>query len=218
MVKVDRLENNTTKKVLIGKNNPLGSTLTEKGVNFAIFSQYAEEVFLFLFDDPYSESTDTIKLKYQKDNVWHCFVSGIKSGQIYGYKINGDYDPAKGLRFNKNKLLIDPYTKALTGKSINEDNLLLGYDAKAYDKDLVIDCRDNTKFVSKSIVVDDSFDWQNDVLPKIPSEKLIIYETHVKGFTAHPSSGVKNKGTYLGFIEKIPYLKMLGINAVEFLP
>ncbi len=219
MVKVERLEHNTTKKILPGRNNPLGAALTDEGVNFALFSQHAEEVFLLFFDDHYdSEPTDIIKLKYRKDNVWHVFVSGIKSGQLYGYKIKGDYESAKGLRFNKNKLLIDPYAKALTGKAVNEDNLLLGYDAESKEKDLVIDHRDNTKFVSKSIVIDDYFDWQNDVSPNIPSEKLIIYEAHVKGFTAHPSSGVKHKGTYLGFIQKIPYLKKLGINAVEFLP
>ena len=122
------------------------------------------------------------------------------------------------MRFNGNKLLIDPYAKAVTGKIRNTDNLLLAYDPNAYVKDLSIDNRDNTHIVPKSIVVDDNFDWQGDALPDIPLEKLIIYEVHLKGFTAHRSSGVKNPGTYSGFIEKIPYLKDLGINAVEFLP
>ena len=122
------------------------------------------------------------------------------------------------MRFNGNKLLIDPYAKAVTGKIRNTDNLLLAYDPNAYVKDLSSDNRDNTHIVPKSIVVDDNFDWQGDALPDIPLEKLIIYEVHLKGFTAHRSSGVKNPGTYSGFIEKIPYLKDLGINAVEFLP
>ena len=113
---------------------------------------------------------------------------------------------------------MDPYSRALTGKFKNIDNLLLGYDASSWGKDLTKDGRDNTRLVPKSIVVDDSFDWQGDAPPDIPREDLIIYEVHVKGFTAHRSSGVRRPGTYPGFVEKIPYLKELGINAVEFLP
>jgi glycogen operon protein len=122
------------------------------------------------------------------------------------------------MRFNEHKLLIDPYAKALTGKFTNKDNLLLAYDPQSHGRDLTPDLRDNTGIVPKSIVIDDTFDWQGDIRPENPFEKLILYEVHLKGFTAHKSSGVRQPGTYLGFIEKVPYLKELGINAVELLP
>ena len=132
--------------------------------------------------------------------------------------MRGEHDPARGLRFNEQKLLIDPYAKALTGKCVNKDNLLLPYDPNAEDKDLSLDLRDNTASVPKSIVIDDAFDWQGDAPPSIPFEKTIIYEAHLKGFTAHASSRVAKPGTYPGFIEKIPHLVSLGVTAVELLP
>jgi isoamylase len=208
----------TGKKISAGKFYPLGAYQYEDGVNFAIYSKYAKEVFLFLFDSPDNGPTDIIRLEDRDRFIWHVFVHGIKEGQLYGYKVRGEYDPAHGMRFNEHKLLMDPYAKALSGKFKNSENLLLGHDAQSPEKDLVIDTRDNTSLVPKSIVVDNSFDWQGDVHPDIPCEKLVIYEVHLKGFTAHGSSGVKNSGTYLGVTEKIPYLKDLGINAVEFLP
>ncbi|NWG13184.1 MAG: glycogen debranching protein GlgX [Acidobacteria bacterium] len=120
--------------------------------------------------------------------------------------------------FNEHKLLLDPYAAALTGKCVNTDNLLLGYEALSPLKDLRPDERDNDHVMPKCIVIDQTFDWQGDRRPETPIERLIIYEVHVKGFTAHPSSGVAKPGTYLGFIEKIPYLKSLGVTAVELLP
>ncbi len=162
--------------------------------------------------------SDIIQLENRTRYIWHAFVEGVKAGQLYGYKVRGEYHPQYGMRFNENKLLMDPYAKALTGKFRNADNLLLPYDPNAPDKDLYMDQRDNTHVVPLSIVIDDRFDWQGDVSPHIPPEKLILYEVHLKGFTAHPSSGVSHPGTYRGFIEKIPYLQGLGINAVEFLP
>src|SRR5512139_2449430 len=212
------LKHKTTRNILPGRYDPLGATLSEKGVNFAIYSQHASEVFLLLFDRPDSEPTDIIRLENRTKFIWHAFVQGLKAGQLYGYKVRGDFSPGYGMRFNENRLLIDPYTKALTGKFKNKDNLLLAYDPKSPLRDLSKDGRDNASAVPKSIVVDDHFDWQGDVPPDIPFQKLIIYEVHLKGFTAHRSSGVKEPGTYLGFIEKIPYLKDLGITAVEFLP
>ena len=212
------LEHKTHRKISTGKYHPLGATLYEEGVNFAIHSQYASEVFLLLFDRPDGGPTDIIKLENRTKHIWYTFIHGLKAGQLYGYKIKGDFNPSYGMRFNENKLLIDPYAKAFTGKLRNVDNLLLAYDSNSSLKDLSKDNRDNTLVVPKSIVVDDHFDWQGDVPPDIPFQELIIYEVHLKGFTAHRSSGVKNPGTYLGFIEKIPYLRDLGINAVEFLP
>ncbi|MBI1811246.1 MAG: glycogen debranching protein GlgX [Nitrospirae bacterium] len=213
-----RLTPKTDKEISSGKHFPLGATLYNSGINFAIYSQHASEVFLLLFDRPDGEPTDIIRLENRTKYVWYAFVHGLKAGQLYGYKIKGDFNPSYGMRFNESKLLIDPYAKALTGKIRDIDNLLLSYDPNSPYKDLSIDMRDNTRIVPKAVIVDDSFDWQGDTSPDIPLEKLIIYEVHLKGFTAHGSSRVKNPGTYSGFIEKIPYLKDFGINAVEFLP
>jgi glycogen operon protein len=212
------LKHRTTKTTLPGKYYPLGATLYPDGVNFAIYSQYAAEVFLLLFDTPDGEPTDIIQLEHPTKFIWHTFIKGLKAGQLYGYKMKGEYNPAQGLRFNEHKLLIDPYAKALTNKATNTDNLLLAFDPHSPVKDLSPDTRDNTHIVPKSIVMNNAFDWQWDISPDIPFEKLVIYEVHLKGFTAHSSSSVKYPGTYVGFIEKIPYLKELGINAVEFLP
>ena len=208
----------TTKRLSPGTIAPLGATLTPMGVNFALFSRNAKEVRLELFDDPAGEPTDVIRVEAQSRFIWHVFVHGLKAGQFYAYRVLGDFDPARGLRFNPAKLLIDPYAKALTGKAENTDNLLLGYDPGDPRHDLALDTRDSGRVVPKCIVVDDAFDWQGDAPPDIPLEQLLIYEVHVKGFTAHPSSRVAHPGTYLGFIEKIPHLRRLGINAVELLP
>jgi glycogen operon protein len=208
----------TGRKVSEGKYYPLGATPTKDGVNFAIYSQNAREVYLLLFDRPDGEPSDVIRLEYQSRYIWYACVHGLKSGQLYGYKVRGEYTPAYGMRFNGNKLLMDPYAKALTGKFVDRDNLLLAYDPGDPVADLSRDDRDNTRIVPKSIVVDDAFDWQGDTPPDYHLEKLFIYEVHLKGFTAHPTSRVEHPGTYLGFIERIPYLKSLGINAVELLP
>ncbi len=211
------LKHCTNKKLSTGAVNPRGATLKKNGVNFSIFSRYAQEIYVLLFDSPEGNPTDIIKLNCS-GNLWHIYVHGITAGQLYGYKVKGPYNPAQAMRFNEYKLLIDPYAKALTGKHRNIDHLLQGYDCNAEEKDLVKDYRDNTHIVPKSIVIDDAFDWQGDKPPAIPFKDLIIYEVHLKGFTAHYSSDVVYPGTYLGFIDKIPYLKELGINVVEFLP
>jgi glycogen operon protein len=150
--------------------------------------------------------------------VFHAFVQGLKAGQLYGFRARGPHDPRRGFRFNENKLLLDPWAKAVSGKPKNEANLLLGYDANDAWRDLSFDARDSSRVMPKAIVVDDAFDWQNDRAPHIPFEETIVYEAHVKGFTADPSSRAKNPGTYLGFIDRIPHLVDLGVNAVELLP
>lgn len=188
------------------------------GVNFALYSQHAKSVSLLFFDSPDGPATDVIAVENKTENIWHVFVHEIRAGQLYAYKVDGEYNPGVGLRFNPNKLLIDPYAKALTAPFNNIEHKLFSYDLNAPDKDLVMDTRDNTDCVPKCIVIDDHFDWQNDQKPKHPKENSLIYEVHLKGFTAHGSSKVKTPGTYLGFIEKIPYLKELGVTAVELLP
>jgi isoamylase len=212
------LAHKTGRKTEAGKYYPLGATVQDGGVNFALYSKHAREVFLLLFDGPSGPPTDTIRLDNCSRHIWHCFVQGIGPGQLYGYKVRGEYNPERGLRFNEHKLLLDPYARALTGKVANHDNLLLGYDPLAPGRDAVMDSRDSSAVLPKCIVMGGSFDWQGDERLDIPLPELIIYEVHVKGFTAHPSSGVRHPGTYLGFIEKIPYLRDLGINAVEFMP
>jgi len=211
------LKQKTTRNTTQGNKRFLGAVLERDGVNFCVFSKYAKAVYLLLFDALNSDPTDIILLNKTGD-YWHVFVKDIKPGQLYGYKASGDYNPSQGMRFNETKLLIDPYAKALTSKASNTDKLLFGYDYKSPLKDLVKDDRENSQIVPKSIVVDDTFDWQDVTSPNVSIEDLIIYETHLKGFTASRSSGVKSSGTYMGFIEKIPYLKDLGVNAVELLP
>jgi isoamylase len=212
------LEHRTSRRLSPGRFYPRGATLQDDGVNFALFSRNATEVYLLLFDSPDAPPSDIIRVQNRTRLVWHTFVHGVKAGQLYAYKVRGPYEPAHGLRFNENKLLLDPCAHAVTGKCINRDNLLLSYDPLSPAGDLSFDARDNTDVMPKCVVVDHSFDWGGDRRHDIPLERLIVYEVHVKGFTAHPSSGVSRPGTYLGFIERIPYLKELGVNAVELLP
>jgi isoamylase len=204
--------------VVPGSSYPLGATSTPEGINFALLSRHADAVELVLFDDPQGAPAEVIPVTDKDRFIWHVFVPGLQAGQLYGYRVHGPFDPAHGLRFNPNKLLLDPYAKELTGKAFNDDNLLLAYDPSAPEHDLALDTRDNSRVMPKCVVVDDAFDWQQDCALFVPLERLLIYEVHLKGFTAHPSSAVARPGTYLGFIEKIPYLKSLGVNAVELLP
>jgi isoamylase len=211
-------EQRTDRIVSSGHFHPLGATPMRDGTNFALLSRHATEVYLELFDAPDGPPTDVIRLAQRTRHVFHAFVYGVAPNQLYGYRVCGPYDPAHGHRFNPAKLLIDPYAKALTGKPRSTAGLLLGYDTASSVRDLAIDTRDDSHLVPKAVVIDDAFDWDGDVPPAVPFEELVIYEVHLKGFTAHPSSKVTHPGTYLGFIEKIPHLVELGVNAVELLP
>jgi isoamylase len=218
VVMVYELKHATSRRLSPGRYYPLGASMEPTGSNFALYSEHASEVYLLLFSNADGPPSDIIRLEYKTKNIWHTFVEGIKAGQMYGYKVRGEFNPAMGLRFNEHKLLLDPYAKAFTGKCHNRDNLLLPYDSMAIPRGFVPDTRDNTSIMPKCLVIDDQFDWNGDVPMHLPMEKLLIYEVHVKGFTAHPSSNVSYPGSYLGFIEKIPHLVDLGINTVEFLP
>ncbi len=195
-----------------GNAYPLGATCYSQGVNFSIFSKNAEHVELWLFDKEedaspsriYSLSAD----KHRSFYYWHIFIDGLKSGQLYGYKIFGPSIPEEGLRFDGDKLILDPYTRAVA----NFDN---------YDREMAKVPGDNTANALKSVVINPlEFDWEDDQPINIPYSESVIYELHVKGMTAHSNSGISEeiKGTYLGLIEKIPYLKELGITSVEFMP
>jgi isoamylase len=213
------LSHRTAKTVVKGREYPLGATVVDGGVNFALYSRNAAAVYLLLFDKPNDAPTDVIQLQIRDKFIWHAEVRGVEAGQLYGYKVEGDYRPEWGLRFNDAKLMLDPYAKAVTAKFRNDDNLLLAYEAHPGGGEFVKDTRDTTTSSPKSIVIDDQgFDWERDRAPDIKLEQLFIYEVHVKGFSAHPSAKVKSPGTYLGFIEKIPHLQRLGVNAVELLP
>ncbi len=213
-----QLETRTRRVIRAGSFHPLGATADADGTNFAIYSRNATNVFLLLFDDPRGEPTDVIELEARTRFVFHAHVAGVRPGQLYGYRVRGPFDPARGHRFNENKLLLDPYAKAVSGKPKNVDNTLLAYDPRDPARDLSFDARPNDRDVPKAIVVDDTFDWRGDRPPQIPFNQMIVYEVHLRGFTADPSSKVSSPGTYLGFVEKIPHLVELGVNAVELLP
>ena len=164
------LRHRTTKTLQKGSYYPLGASLTPEGVNFALYSKHATEVFLLLFDRAEGEPTDIIQLQHRTKFIWHCFVPGLRAGQLYGYKVRGEYRPERGLRFNEAKLLLDPYAKAVTGKFRNVDNLLLAYDPQPAAQERSPDTRDNTAVVPKSVVVDDTFDWQGDTPPDLALE------------------------------------------------
>ena len=190
----------------------MGATVYPKGVNFSIFSQNAEAIELLLFDTAEAASpTRTIKLDPSQNKTyyyWHVFVPGIKAGQIYAYRAYGKFAPEKGYRFDSTKVLLDPYARAVVN-------------TERYDRTSASRPGDNCARALKGVVVDTStYDWDGDRHPRIPYARSVIYELHVGGFTRHPNSGItpERRGTYAGLIDKIPYLKELGITAVELLP
>ncbi|NET05187.1 MAG: glycogen debranching protein GlgX [Symploca sp. SIO2B6] len=210
-ISLDQLNSTTPKYQLEqGRTHPLGATPDKDGVNFSLFSGHATSVELLLFDKPDDpEPVQIINLNPNFNKtfyIWHVYVKGLKPGAGYAYRVDGPQDLHKsGHRFNKNKVLIDPYAKR------NNNNRWNRIDALGE--------KDNLATSMRSVVVDlDSYDWEGDTPLGLPICDSIIYEVHVRGFTNSPSSGCKNKGGFLGIVEKIPYLKDLGVTAVELLP
>ena len=202
-----------------GKPYPLGSNYDGNGVNFALFSENASAVDLCLFDEDNSE-THRIPVKHRTHNQWHIYIPGLQPGQLYGYRIHGTYDPENGHRFNPSKLCIDPYAKALSGIEKWNDSLF-AYKIGHKKKDLSLSQSDSAHFVPKSVVIDDHFNWLGDTQLKIPLNKTVIYELHVKGFTKRfPGIPEEIRGTYAAMRhpDVINYLKSLGVNAVELMP
>jgi isoamylase len=197
-----------------GAAYPLGATYDGTGTNFAIFSEVAEKVELCLFDDNGNE--ERIRLPEMDGYVWHAFLPGVHPGQKYGFRVYGTYDPSQGLRCNPNKLLLDPYAKAIDGQ-IDWDQACFGYDFKTKERN----DDDSAPHMPKSVVVSPYFDWGVDRPPRTPYNKSVIYEAHVKGLTmTNPRIPEELRGTYAGVAHPatIEYLTDLGITAIELLP
>lgn len=209
------------KPVHPGKPFPLGATWDGKGVNFALYTENATAVDLSLFasKDAKTESA-VIPVKEMDNFVWHVYVPDLQPGQLYGYRVHGPYEPENGHRFNPNKLLIDPYAKAVTG-FIKWNDALFGYEMGNPAEDLSFSTVDSAPFIPKSAVINPHFDWEGDQPPNIPYHKTIIYEAHIKGLTKlNPLIPEELRGTYAGIAhpETIKHLKALGITSIELMP
>jgi isoamylase len=195
-----------------GSSHPLGATLSGGGANFSIFSRAASRIELLLFDTvDDARPARVVELDprvHRTYHYWHAFVPGVEAGQLYGFRVDGPFEPARGMRFDPAKVLLDPYGRGVAVPS-------------NYSRDAAAEPGDNAAVAIKSVVADPAaYDWEGDVPLRRSSARTIIYEMHVRGFTQHRSSGVSEsrRGTYAGLIDKIPYLQELGITAVELLP
>jgi glycogen operon protein len=204
-----------------GRPYPLGATWDGAGVNFALFSEHATKVELCLFDDTRdAKPAHTIALHEHTDMVWHGYFPDVEPGQLYGYRLHGPYDPKKGHRFNHNKIVLDPYTKAI-GRDLKWDDSLFGYKVGPGSDDLSLDERDSAAFAPLGSVIDTAFTWGDDRRPRTPWHKTLIYEAHVKGITMlHPEVPEERRGTYAGLASEgvIDHLRTLGVTAIELLP
>ncbi|HVK09396.1 MAG TPA: glycogen debranching protein GlgX [Gemmataceae bacterium] len=196
----------------VGQPYPIGATVVDGGTNFSLFSRSAEGVELLFFDrEDDAKPARTIRLDPVGDRTyyyWHTLVPGVRPGQLYGYRVTGPDRPDEGLRFDPSKVLLDPYGRGLVSP-------------KGYSPEHARRPGDNAATAMKSVVVDSAaYDWEGDVPLRRPSARTVVYEMHIRGFTRHPSCGLPDdtRGTYRGLIEKIPYLKDLGVTAVELLP
>jgi isoamylase len=196
----------------LGVSHPLGATLSGGGANFSLFSRSASRVELLFFDGVADSRPSRVveldPLIHRTYHYWHAYVPKVKAGQLYGYRVHGPSEPARGLRFDPTKVLLDPYGRGVVVPP-------------SYSRQAAAQPGDNAATAMKSVVTDPStYDWEDDAPLRRPSARTIIYEMHVRGFTRHPSSGVEKakRGTYAGLIEKIPYLQELGVTAIELLP
>jgi glycogen operon protein len=218
----DLLAHVEVESVRSGEPFPLGARPRGHGVNFAVFSRHATGVRLDLFARPEDTSPERSFIldasRNKTGDIWHVWLAGVRSGQLYGYRVAGPYAPRQGHRFNPNKLLLDPYATAIAVAPGGDLRRAVGYDPASAQKDLSFSDVDDAADVPKCVVAHPEFDWQGDQPLRTPGTETVIYELHVRGFTIDPGSGVGHPGTYRGLVEKIPYLKDLGVTAVELMP
>ncbi len=210
---------NPKSRVREGRPYPLGATWDGRGVNFALFSAHATKVELCLFNHFSEKEVERIELPEFTDEVWHGYLPDARPGTIYGYRVHGPYDPAGGHRFNPNKLVLDPYAKALEGK-LTWNPAVFGYQMETGD-DTTYDQRDSAKYMMKARVIDPAFTWGDHKALRTPFDQSLVYEMHVRGFTKrHPKVPDLLKGTFRGLIQPdvIEHMKSLGVTAVELMP
>jgi isoamylase len=204
-----------------GHPYPLGATWDGEGVNFALFSENATAVELCLFSSPCAtEDSHRIMVEECTNHVWHVYLPEVRPGQHYGYRIHGPYEPEAGHRFNPAKLLLDPYAKAIAG-TMDWNEALYGYQLGASEADLSRNHDDSARHMPKCVVIDQAFTWGGDQLLRTSWDRTVIYELHVKGFTAkHPEVPANLRGTYAGLATPvvIEHLQNLGVTAIELLP
>ncbi|MEJ7556707.1 MAG: glycogen debranching protein GlgX [Pedobacter sp.] len=201
-----------------GTPSPLGSTWDGQGVNFSLYAYNATAVELCLFDENSGRAHTVVRLFERTNQIWHVYIPGIQPGQCYGYRVHGAFEPTEGHRFNSNKLLIDPYAKAISG-TVNWHESLYGY--KFGEDDLSFSELDSAPFVPKSVVINPAYDWEGVEAPNTSYHQSIIYEAHVKGLTKlHPEIPEEIRGTYSAIAHPviIDHLKSLGITAIELMP
>ncbi|HEU0258499.1 MAG TPA: glycogen debranching protein GlgX [Burkholderiales bacterium] len=207
-------------RVKEGLPYPRGATWDGKGTNFALFSGNATRVEVCVFDKSGKE-TERIELPEYQNEVWHGYVPDIRPGTPYGFRVHGPYAPDEGHRFNPNKLVLDPYARAHIDE-LKWDPAIFGYTVGAENADLSFDPRDSAPYMPKCVVVDPDFDWNREKhWRKVPWDRTILYETHVKGYTKlHPKVPEHQRGTYCGLATKdvIDYIKALGVTSIELLP
>jgi len=212
----------TTKRppVWPGRPYPLGATWDGEGANFALFSEHAERVELVVFERDGRAAPTAIELREQTDQVWHCYLPLARPGLLYGYRVHGPYAPHEGHRFNPHKLLLDPYAKSIRGR-IHWSDAHFGYRIGHAKQDLSFDRRNNAAGMPRCEVIDPAFTWGDDRPPAVPWSDTVIYELHVKGFTAtHPHVPPRLRGTYGGLATQpvIDHLLRLGVTTVELMP
>lgn len=210
-------------EVQAGNPLPIGGAHQQgNGVNFVLFSRHATGVRLELYQKANDSSPSRViefdPVRHRTGDVWHVWVRGIPAGQLYGYRVEGLYLPEEGHRFNPHKLLLDPYARAIAGGENWDFQTARGYDSSSALADLSFSTVDDAGTTPKCIFTADHFDWESDSPPRHSASDTVIYETHVRGFTIHPSSGVLQRGTFAGVVEKIPYLQDLGVTAIELMP
>ena len=202
-----------------GSHFPRGATWDGHGVNFSLFSESSEYIELCLFDSA-GHNEQRIRVRERTNGAWHIYLPDIAPGQLYGYRVHGPYEPEMGLRFNPNKLLLDPYAKVI-GRQLEWADELFGYKVGDPNADLAFDDRDSAPFAPLAAVADTGFDWSGEKRPSHQAHETIIYEAHVRGMTKlHPEVRQELRGTYAGMASEpvLNHLRQLGVTAIELMP